>query len=142
VDGAAGVWRDQRFHDIVLIYEAYMAIKSRKRSPASKTGAVLVRFKRHDSAYGVTRATVQKLAKTMRLNVSDVVHVALAQCARTNLPRYEMDNGPLTAKQHESISELTRDTRATYRETESLFGRGSGAKDNGREDIRTVSRSR
>ena len=117
-------------------------MKSRKRSVATTAGAVLVRFKKSDSAYGVTRATVQKLAKTMHLNVSDLVHVALAECAKANLPRYEIDTGPLTATEHERIAELTRDTRATYRETESLFGQENSARKNGPEDIHPVPRPR
>jgi hypothetical protein len=117
-------------------------MKSRKGNSAGKAGAVLVRFKKHDSAYGVTRATVQKLAKTMHLNVSDLVHVALAECAKANLPRYETDNGPLTAKEHQRIAEFTQDTRATYRETESLFGQGSATDKNDSEEIRRVPRPR
>jgi hypothetical protein len=78
----------------------------------------------------------------MHLNVSDLVHVALAECAKANLPRYEIDNGSLTANEHERIAELTRDTRATYRETESLFGQGDAKNKDGPDHIRRVSRPR
>lgn len=117
-------------------------MKARKRSSAMKgRGAVLVRLRKHDSPQGVTRDTLEKLAKTMHLRVSEVVHVALVECAKANLPRYEPENGPLTSKQQKRIAELTRDTRATYRETDSLFGRESSADHNEQKDVRSVSRA-
>lgn len=118
-------------------------MKSRKRKSAVKVQqAVLVRLRKQDSPYGVTRDTLQRLAKTLHLKVSEVVHVALAECAKANLPRYAIDNGPLTSKEHERIAELTQETRATYRETDSLFGPGDAADNNGLEDVRSFPRTR
>ena len=98
-----------------------------KRKAAGVKGrkAVLVRLRSKDTPYGITHTTLQKLAKSMNLNVSDVVHVALAACARANLPRYEIDEGAVTREHHGRIAELTRGIRATYRETDSLFGQGN-----------------
>ena len=116
-----------------------------KRKAAGVKGrkAVLVRLRSKDTPYGVTHTTLQKLAKSMNLNVSDVVHVALAECARANLPRYEVDEGALTREHHGRIAELTRGTRATYRETDSLFGEGNTPDNNNAvEQVRDVSGSR
>lgn len=116
-----------------------------KRKAAGVKGrkAVLVRLRSKDTPYGVTHRTLQKLAESMDLNVSDVVHVALAECARANLPRYEIDEGALKKEHHERIADLTRDTRATYRETDSLFGQGDAADNkNAAEQVRDLPRSR
>ena len=113
------------------------------RRAAQKAKAVLVRLRKHDSRYGVTDQTLKRLAKAMNLKVSEVVHVALAECAKANLPHYEADDGPLTQREHQRIAELTRATRTTYRETDSLFGPGSSGDDNREsQTVRSVSRAR
>lgn len=115
----------------------------RKRAGVKGRKAVLVRLRSKDTPYGITHTTLQKLAESMDLNVSDVVHVALAQCARANLPRYEMDEGALTREHHGKIADLTRGTRATYRETDSLFGQGDAPdKNNAAQHVRDISGSR
>jgi len=83
----------------------------------------LLRLRDRDTQNGVSRVTLARLADCMGLSETELIHKALVDCARTNLPQYEPDDGPLTARQHRRIAELTRDTRATYRETESLFAR-------------------
>jgi hypothetical protein len=77
---------------------------NKRRQPAG-TG-VLLRYRDRDTTYGVTRKTTTRLAKTLGLSETQVVHVALANLARQTLPRYEADNGPLTDEQYAAIDKL------------------------------------
>jgi hypothetical protein len=86
-----------------------------KRRP---TG-VLLRYRDRDTAFGVTRKTTTRLAKTLGLSETQVVHVALANFARQTLPRYEADNGPLTQQQMNEIRRLQPPGRMKVKE--SLF---------------------
>lgn len=76
---------------------------NRRKAPAE---GILLRYRERDTAYGVTRKTTTKLAETLGLSETQVVHVALANLARQTLPRYEADNGPLTERQMEEIRRL------------------------------------
>ena len=82
-----------------------------------RTGAgILLRFREKDSAYGVTRKTATRLASTLGLSETQVVHVALANLARQTLPLYEADNGPLTAQQRNEIRRLQPSGRMKVKE--------------------------
>lgn len=72
----------------------------RKPDPA---GGILLRYRDRDTPYGVTRRTTARVAQTLGLSETQVVHVALANLARQTLPRYEADNGPLTPEQMADI---------------------------------------
>ena len=74
----------------------------RKKPPAS---GILLRYRDKDSALGVSRETAMSLAETLGVSETQVIHVALAQLARQTLPRYEVDNGPLTDDQYRVIEE-------------------------------------
>lgn len=76
-----------------------------KRKQPAGTG-VLLRYRDKDTAFGVTRRTTTRLAQTLGLSETQVVHVALANLARQTLPRYEADNGPLTGRQMDAIDRL------------------------------------
>ena len=76
--------------------------KSKQPAPSG----ILLRYRDKDTAYGVTRKTTTKLADTLGLSETQVVHVALANLARQTLPRYEADNGPLTDSQYADIKKL------------------------------------
>ena len=76
-----------------------------KRKTTAGTG-LLLRYRDRDTAYGVTRRTTTRLAETLGLSETQVVHVALANLARQTLPRYEADNGPLSAEQLAAIGKL------------------------------------
>ncbi|HEY8069932.1 MAG TPA: hypothetical protein VIF38_13705 [Burkholderiales bacterium] len=78
---------------------------SAKRKPPTASG-ILLRYRDKDTAYGVTRKTTTRLADTLGLSETQVVHVALANLARQTLPRYEADNGPLTDEQYAVIERL------------------------------------
>lgn len=86
----------------------------------------LLRLRDRDTQNGVSRVTLARLADRMGLSETELIHKALVDCARTNLPQYKPDDGPLTERQHRRIAALTRATRATYQETESLFARPRG----------------
>lgn len=81
-----------------------------KRSPARRKApspdGILLRYRDRDTAYGVTRATTTRIAENLGLSETQVVHVALANLARQTLPRYELDNGPLTEAQKDAIDRL------------------------------------
>lgn len=76
-----------------------------KRKQPTASG-VLLRYRDKDTAYGVTRKTTTRLAQTLGLSETQVVHVALANLARQTLPRYEPDDGPLTDEQMAAIRRL------------------------------------
>ena len=80
---------------------------------------ILLRYREADTPYGVTRKTANHLAKTLGLSETQVIHAALAQFARQNLPRYAVDGGPLTQEQKDAIREQQPPGRMTVRE--SLF---------------------
>ncbi|MBI2318127.1 MAG: hypothetical protein HYY28_03390 [Betaproteobacteria bacterium] len=80
-----------------------------RSSPAKRKKAVagiLLRYRETDTTFGVTRATATRLAKTLGLSETQVIHVALAHFARQNLPAYEADDGPLTDDQMSAIERL------------------------------------
>lgn len=76
---------------------------TKRKQPAA---GILLRYRDKDTAYGVTRETTTRLAQTLGLSETQVVHVALANFARQTLPRYEADNGPLTDEQMAAIRKL------------------------------------
>lgn len=66
-------------------------------------GSFLVRLRKQDTPTGVTSATIDLLAEYMGLTKTEIVHLALRQFADKHLPRYELDNGPLTRAQLDAI---------------------------------------
>ena len=64
-------------------------------------------------------ALCEFLADTLGLSETQVVHVALANLARQTLPRYELDDGPLTQAQMDAIDRLQPPGRMKV--TKSLF---------------------
>ena len=89
---------------------------TKRKQPAA---GILLRYRDKDTAFGVTRKTASRLAKTLGLSETQVIHVALANFARQTLPRYEADNGPLTQEQMDEIRRLQPPGR--MKAIESLF---------------------
>ena len=87
-----------------------MATRSAARTTTAKrkkaASAVLLRYRDSDTAFGVSRDTATRLAKTLGLSETQVIHVALAQFARKTLPSYEPDDGPLTDARKGEIERL------------------------------------
>lgn len=76
---------------------------------ASET--LLVKFRSKDTPFGVTRGTVKALAKELDVNETQVIHMALSKLAGDVLPAYELDDGPLTAKQ---VAALRKDVEKHF----------------------------
>lgn len=91
-----------------------MARSATARKSAQKTaqnsrdsrGSILFRYRDRDSTYGVSRNTVGRMAEEFGLSETQVVHLALARLAQQTLPRYEVDDGPLTARQIKAVGKL------------------------------------
>ena len=90
---------------------------TKRKQPAA--GGILLRYRDKDTAYGVTRKTTARLAQTLGLSETQVVHVALANLARQTLPRYEPDDGPLTPEQLAAIDKLVPQGR--FKPSKRLF---------------------
>ncbi len=72
---------------------------------------LLVKFRSKDTQFGVTRGTVKALAKELDINETQVIHMALSKLAIDVLPAYELDDGPLTARQ---VAALRKDVEKHY----------------------------
>lgn len=94
-----------------------MTVKTRTQARAkNQSTEILLRYRDIDTPYGVSRKTASKLAKTLGLTETQVIHVALAQLANQTLPRYEPDDGPLTQRQARAIRKLVPQGAMTDKE--------------------------
>lgn len=66
---------------------------------------LLLNFQDDDTPLGITRTTLERLAKELGLNETATVHYALSRLARERLPAYEKDDGALTASDLEWLNE-------------------------------------
>lgn len=64
---------------------------------------IAFRYRPRDSATGVTRTTAKRLAETLGVDETQVIHLALHELAAKFLPQYEADEGPLTKAQLSQI---------------------------------------
>jgi hypothetical protein len=64
---------------------------------------IAFRYRPQDSATGVTRTTAKRLAETMGVDETQVIHLALHDLAVKVLPQYEADEGALTKTQLSQI---------------------------------------
>ena len=80
---------------------------------------LLVRFRELDGPLGVTRDTLRKLARSLGVDETAAVHLALVQLSDKVLPRYERDGGLLTAAQLREARSLVSQDREP---TSTLFG--------------------
>jgi hypothetical protein len=60
---------------------------------------IAFRYRATDSATGVTRETVKRIAEQLGVDETQAIHMALRDLAVRLLPQYEADDGPLTAEQ-------------------------------------------
>lgn len=72
-------------------------------SAGDKGENVLFRLCKQDTPTGVSGATIDRLTKQTGLSQTEVIHLALRQLADRCLPKYELDDGPLTDAEHEAI---------------------------------------
>jgi hypothetical protein len=68
-----------------------------------KSESFLLSFRSQDTPTAISSATFRMLMKRTGLNHTEIAHLALRQMANQYLPHYEMDNGPVTAKQSAAI---------------------------------------
>ena len=73
---------------------------------------LLLRMRLADSASGISRLTLSKLAATLDTSETQVTHLALARLAREVLPTYTSDDGPLTRAQLAAIRKAEPQGRA------------------------------
>ena len=69
----------------------------------STANQIPFRFRLTDSATGVTRETAKRLAEYLGVDETQAIHQALRELAVRTLPKYEADDGPLTATQVRQI---------------------------------------
>lgn len=72
----------------------------------SATIQIAFRYRTVDSPSGVTRKTAKRLAERLGVDETQAIHLALRELAAKILPRYEHDNGPLSAAQVRQIRKL------------------------------------
>lgn len=78
----------------------------------AKPDQLLLRMRPADSASGISRVTLSKLAATLDTTETQVTHLALARLAREVLPAYAPDDGPLTRAQLAAIRKAEPQGRA------------------------------
>lgn len=107
--------------DILLISRSRPVMTSTtSRSARARTRQGMVfRFRDADTRFGVSRRTTARLAKQLGMTETEVIHFAIAQLARDQLPGYEPDDAALTPKQLQRIKQL--EPQGRMRVTESLF---------------------
>jgi antitoxin component of RelBE/YafQ-DinJ toxin-antitoxin module len=64
---------------------------------ASKPDQLLFRLRPEDSASGISRATLTRIARRLGFTETQVVHLALRKLAQEVLPAYEADDGAVRA---------------------------------------------
>ena len=72
------------------------------------TSGLLLKFRSKDTQFGVTRDTVKKMASLYDLSETEVVHMALSRLAKEELPAYEQDDGPLTARELNAVRKAAK----------------------------------
>jgi hypothetical protein len=65
---------------------------------AATASHLLLKFRSRGTQFGVTRDTVKAIAQRFDVSETEAIHMALSRLAKEELPAYEADDGPLTAK--------------------------------------------
>jgi len=89
---------------------------------AEKADNVLLRLRKQDTPTGVSSHTIELLTQQTGLSKTEVIHLALRQLADRCLPKYELDDGPLTDAQLSAIRAASTATKIPReRFTKGLF---------------------
>ena len=75
----------------------------------------------HDTQTSISRDTLKLVAETLGLTETQTMHFALAKLRREVLPKYELDDGPVSEKTLRTIRKLV--DQQDFEPTQSLFGR-------------------
>jgi hypothetical protein len=73
---------------------------------STATSNLLLKFRKRNTQFGVTRETVKAMAARFDLSETEVVHMALSRLAKEELPAYEADDGPLTAGELKTLRKI------------------------------------
>jgi hypothetical protein len=79
---------------------------SKGATMAAATAGLLLKFRSRDTQFGVTRETVKAMAERFGLSETEVVHMALSRLAKEELPAYEPDDGPLSARELQAVRKI------------------------------------
>jgi hypothetical protein len=88
-------------------------------APAStrrRTPNVILRYRERDTPYAVSRKTTSRLADTLGMTETQVIHLALAELAARYLPQYARDEGPLKPAALRRIRKRASQGRMNVRE--------------------------
>lgn len=77
---------------------------------AEEVDSITILLLKQDTPTGVSGQTLDLLSQQTGMSQGDVIHMALRQMADRCLPRYELDDGPLTDEQHAAIRAASRAT--------------------------------
>ena len=93
----------------------------RTAPPQTAANQIAFRYRQQDSATGITRTTAKRLANTLGVDETQVIHLALHELATKVLPQYEADEGALTKAQLSQIKKSAPKAKGGTVRT-SLFG--------------------
>ena len=96
-----------------------MASTPPRPAPGRLRQGIVFRFRDADTRFGVSRRTTTRLAKQLGLTETEVIHFAIAQLAREQLPAYASDDAALTPEQMDRIKQM--EPQGRMRAVESLF---------------------
>ena len=85
-------------------------------STRRRTPNVILRYRERDTPYAVSRKTTTRLADTLGMTETQVIHLALAELAARHLPQYTPDDGPLKPATLRQIRKRVRQGRMTVGE--------------------------
>ena len=105
--------------DIFIIWNNSMPATPSRSSATRQRQGMVFRFRDTDTRFGVSRRTTARLAKQLGMTETEVIHFAIAQLAREQLPAYEPDDAALSSKQLDRIKKL--EPQGRMRTVESLF---------------------
>lgn len=86
---------------------------------AKSTSKLLLQFRQRESAHGVSRRTVSKMAGLLGFNETETTLFALARLRDQLLPAYAPDDGPISDKVIEAIKR--RVPQDNFHPTKTLF---------------------
>jgi hypothetical protein len=87
--------------------------------PRRRSQNVILRYRERDTPFAVTRRTTARLAETLGMTETQVIHLALAELASRHLPNCAPDEGALSPATIRAIKKRVPQGRMTS--TERLF---------------------
>ena len=70
------------------------------------TSSLLLKFRVKDTPFGVTLATLKRIAEHDDLSETEAVHWALSRMPKDELPAYDADDGSLTALPFQALRKV------------------------------------